>query len=80
MVRIRSMKRTTPISEQLRQVVLNCGQTRYAISKATGIGQDVLSRFVNGERGLSMEVLDQLGGYLDLRIVIDKPTAKKDER
>ena len=71
------MKRKRPlISDQLRQLVLNCGQTRYAICKATGIGQDVLSRFIHGERGLSMEVLDTLGEYLGLRIVTDKPTSK----
>ncbi len=66
-----------PISDQLRQVIRDCGETRYAISKATGIGQDVLSRFMRGERGLSMEVLDQLGQYLGLRIVADKPKTKK---
>ena len=66
-----------PISDQLRRVILDCGQTRYAICKATGIGQDVLSRFIHGERGLSMEVLDTLGDYLGLRIVADKPRAKK---
>jgi hypothetical protein len=67
----------SPISEQLRQVILDCGETRYAISKATGIGQDVLSRFIHGERGLSMEVLDKVGEYLGLGIAADKPRAKK---
>ncbi len=69
--------RYVSISDQLRQVILDCGQTRYAICKATGIGQDVLSRFIHGERGLSMEVLDTLGEYLGLRIVADKPRPKK---
>ena len=65
------MSKYIPLTEQLRQAILNCGQTRYAICKATGIGQDVLSRFIHGERGLSMEVLDTLGEYLGLRIVTD---------
>jgi plasmid maintenance system antidote protein VapI len=72
------MKRKhTPLTDQLRHAVLNCGQTRYAISKATGIGQDKLSRFVNGERGVSCEVMDKLGEYLGLRIVADKPHKAK---
>jgi plasmid maintenance system antidote protein VapI len=72
------MKRKyVPLTEQLRQVVLNCGQTRYAISKATGIGQDKLSRFVHGERGVSCEVLDTLGQYFGLRLVGDKPHKAK---
>ena len=71
------MSKYISLSDQLRQAVLNCGQTRYAISKATGIGQDQLSRFVNGERGVSMELMDTLGEYLRLRIVADKPRTKK---
>jgi hypothetical protein len=73
-------RKQPPISDQLRQVVLDCGQTRYAICRATGIGQDVLSRFIHGERGLSMEVLDVLGDYLGLRIVADKPVKKSKGR
>lgn len=69
-------KKNTPLTEQLRQAVLNCDQTRYAISKATGIGQDKLSRFVNGERGVSCEVMDTLGLYLGLRLVAEKPRKK----
>jgi len=72
------MKRKyTPLTEQLRQAVLNCGETQYAVCKATGIDKTALSRFINGERGVSMKVLDTLGEYLGLRIVTAKPQAKK---
>ncbi len=71
-------KQLPPLTEQLRQAIRDCGQTRYAIFKATGIGQEVLSRFVHGERGLSMEVMDKLGLYLGLRITVEK-TRKKGE-
>ena len=71
-----AMRKYIPLTEQLRQALLNCGQTRYAISKATGIGQDKLSRFVHGERGVSCEVMDTLGKYLRLRIVTDKPQSR----
>jgi plasmid maintenance system antidote protein VapI len=76
------MKELLPLTEQLRQAILESGQTRYAIAKATGIGQDVLSRFVRGERGLSMESLDKLGLYLGLRIVREgrRPVAKQKTR
>ncbi len=62
-----------PLTDQLRQAVLNCGQSQYAICKATGIDKTALSRFINGERGVSMEVMNTLGEYLGLRIVTDKP-------
>lgn len=65
-------------SDQIRDAVDNCGQTRYAIWKATGIGQATLSRFLAGERGLPMKTLDVLAEYLGFRLVVDaKPAAKK---
>jgi plasmid maintenance system antidote protein VapI len=67
------MKKHIPLSDQVRQVIETSGKTRYVISKETGIGQDTLSLFVNGKRGLSMEVLDKLGEYLGLRVVADMP-------
>ena len=70
-------KKYIPLTEQLRQAILNCGQTRYAISKATGIGQDKLCRFMNGERGVSMSVMDKLGEYLGLHIVADEKKGEK---
>ena len=65
-----------PLTDQLRQAVLNCGQSQYAICKATGIDKTALFRFVTGERGVSMEVMNTLGEYLGLRIVADKPKSK----
>jgi transcriptional regulator with XRE-family HTH domain len=71
------MAKTRPrLSEQVRQAVETCGQTRYAISKATGIDQATLSRFVNGERGLPMKTLDVLADYLDLNIQAPKSKGK----
>jgi hypothetical protein len=65
-----------PLTDQLRQAVLNCGQSQYAICKATGIDKTALYRFVTGERGVSMEVMNTLGDYLGLRIVADKSQKK----
>ncbi|HEV3204733.1 MAG TPA: helix-turn-helix transcriptional regulator [Gemmataceae bacterium] len=65
-------KKRIKLSDQIRQAVENCGQTRYAISKATGIAESTLSRFMVGERGLPMKTLDQLAEYLDLNITTKK--------
>jgi transcriptional regulator with XRE-family HTH domain len=65
------------LTDQLRHLVENCGQTRYQIAKATGISEPTLSRLVSGERFLSPDALDTLGKYLGLRIVPDKPKTKK---
>jgi hypothetical protein len=55
-------------SGEVRQAIVDCAQTRYAISKATGIAESTLSRFLAGERGLPMKTLDKLADYLDLHI------------
>ena len=64
------------LSEQVRQAIDTCGKTRYQISKDTGIDQATLCRFMGGNGGLSIPVLDMLGEYLGLRIVVDKPKSK----
>jgi transcriptional regulator with XRE-family HTH domain len=72
-------KQPTRLTDQLRQIIENCGQTRYAISKATGISEPTLARLVSGERFLSPDALDTLGEYLglELRVAADKPPTKK---
>ena len=55
--------------DQLRAAVLNAGETRYRISKATGISESILSRFVRSDAGLSMEYVNRLCDYLGLRLV-----------
>ncbi len=73
-----TMKKATPkLTDELRQIVAGCGKTLGQISRDTGIDKSALSRFLNGERGVSCEVMDKLGEYLRLRIVADKPKTKK---
>ena len=66
---IREMSRYVPFSEQLRRIVRECEETRYRISQETGIGEAALSKFVHGERGLSLESLDKLAALLRLEVV-----------
>lgn len=65
----------TTVTDKLRREVERCGQSRYAISKATGIPASVLSRFVAGGRGLRSENIDRLCDYLGLTLT--KKPAKR---
>jgi hypothetical protein len=65
------------VTEQLRQAVERSGQTRYAISKATGIPASVLSRFVADGRGLRSESIDRLCAYLGLVLTAKPGGARK---
>jgi hypothetical protein len=66
----------TKLSDQVRQAIEECGETRYAICKATGLDNATLCRFISGERGLSMNALDTVAEYLELDIVRRRRTSK----
>ena len=70
-------RKTAKLTEQVRQAIDACGKTRYQISQDTGIDQATLCRFMGGNGGLSIPILDRLGEYLGLRIVANKPRKQK---
>jgi transcriptional regulator with XRE-family HTH domain len=70
-------KRTNLLTDQLRQAIDDSGLTRYRIAKETGISESALAQFYNGHRGLSMEALNALGEYLQLRITLGRKPSKK---
>lgn len=59
-----------PLSEQLREAVLQCGRTRYRISKETGITEAQLSRFVNGHADLALPTIDKLCECIGARLTV----------
>ena len=70
--------KTKPLSEQLRRAVLASELSRYQIWKRTGIAQSVLSRFVAGTVGISLETVDLLAECIGARLVVDrKPSRRK---
>ena len=52
------------IVDQLRQEMRDNSQTEYAIAKGSGVNQSVVNRFVNGERGISLDTAAKLCEYL----------------
>jgi len=63
------MRRAEPnIEEQLRQAILTAGVSRYALSKASGVSQGVLSRFVHGERTVTMDTAARIAAALGLEL------------
>jgi plasmid maintenance system antidote protein VapI len=64
-------------SDELRRAVAACGLSRYRIAKTLGIAESTLSRFMSGERGLTMKCLDRLAALLDLHVAAGKRPKKK---
>lgn len=67
------MAKVKKLSEQIREAILKADVSRYVIAKETGVDQPALSRFVHGERGLSLDALDRIGLYLGLSITTSRP-------
>ena len=57
------------IVDQLQKAIANSGQTEYAIAKRAGVSQSVLNRFMNGERGISLQTASKLCTCLGLSLV-----------
>ncbi|MCC7085584.1 MAG: helix-turn-helix domain-containing protein [Pirellulales bacterium] len=70
------MARKKQFTEQLRAAVLNADESRYRISKDTGIPEGNLSRFVHGDAWLSAESLDLICEYLGLELTKRKSKSK----
>jgi len=50
---------------------------RYRIAQDTGIDESTLAKFYHGTRGLSLDNLDLLFGYLELQIVRERKPRRK---
>jgi len=57
-----------PLTDDIRQAVLDSGLSKYRISQDTGIPFSVLSVFMAGGGRASGETLDKLCEYLGLEI------------
>lgn len=62
------MRKQKTMTDEVRESVEQSGMSRYAICKATGISEAAMSRFMRGQRGLTLYTLDRLAAFLDLHI------------
>jgi len=56
------------VSERLKRAIRESGMSRYAISQASGVDQATLSKFMSGQRGLTLDSVDKLAGVLGLEM------------
>ena len=72
------MSRRDTLSGQMRHLIARSGLSRYRICKEIGLAESAMSRFMSGERGLSLGVLDRLFRLLNLRVVAGRQSESKD--
>lgn len=58
-----------PLARQLQSAIAATGLSLYAIAQASGVAAPVLQRFVNGERGITLETAGKLAAYLGLALL-----------
>jgi transcriptional regulator with XRE-family HTH domain len=61
------------LKAQLRQAIRDSGQSLNQLSALCGVGRDRLSRFVRGERGISMDAAEKICEVLRLRLITEGP-------
>ena len=68
------------LTAQVRRLLNESAESRYKISKATGIDQASLSRFVRGERSLSADNLGTLAQHLGITFSTARPARSEPRR
>jgi hypothetical protein len=58
-----------PLSRQLQSAIAATGESLYSIAKTSGVAAPVLQRFVNGERGITLDTAGKLAAYLGLSLL-----------
>jgi transcriptional regulator with XRE-family HTH domain len=66
--------------EQLREAIRKSGRSLYQLGKDSGVGSDQLSRFMRGERTLTLPAAEKLCRALDLELASRAPHAPAETR
>lgn len=71
---VRMSNRRKSFSDQIRRAILNAPISRYEMCKHIGMTQSLLSRFVNGKGGLSIDALDKVAELIGISVAEPKKT------
>lgn len=64
----RRRRRRADLNEQLRKAIKASGLTPYRIATDAGVDRAVMTRFVNGDRGLTLDTASRITEYLGLEL------------
>jgi transcriptional regulator with XRE-family HTH domain len=71
--------RELPLVEKIREAIRDCGLSHNELARKSGVSQPQLSRFLTGERTLTLPAAAKVCEALGLRLVGpgDKPKARR---
>ena len=67
-------------TDQMRQAIRDSGLSQYAIWKACGIDKGNLSRFMKGQGGLGLELLDRIASLIGMTVSLKSKKVKHGKR
>ena len=66
---MRKHKAESPITDKLKQAIVDSGLPKLTIANDTGVTRASLIRFLRGERSIRLDMADKLAAYFDLELV-----------
>lgn len=64
------------LEQQLLEAIMEADITRYRLSKLSGVAEGVISRFVNGNRTITIQTAGRLARVLGLELRQVRPSPK----
>lgn len=64
-------KPTAPLTDPLRQAILDSGMPLLRLAEETGIARASLIRFSRGDTSIRLDIADRLASYFGFRLVPD---------
>lgn len=69
--------RTIDLAGQLRKAIRDSGLTPYRIATDAGVDRAAMTRFVNGDRGLTLDTASRITDFLGLEL---RPARKRNKK
>lgn len=61
-------KHKTPLTEPLRQAIVDSGLPLLRLANETGVARGSLIRFTRGESSIRLDIADRLAAYFELEL------------
>jgi plasmid maintenance system antidote protein VapI len=74
---MRSGKPKVPITDVLRQTIVESGISYKALSRETGVARASIQRFVEGRQSIRLDMADRLASFLRLSMTSVKSRSRK---
>lgn len=71
------MSKQETLTETLRRVMIESGETHIGISRETGVTRPSIIRFLRGEQSLYLDAADKLAEYFGLELKPKKRSKRK---